>query len=389
VRASFFAFATDLRDEGVETVLGNIQERAGADGLTLAVAYHAARDVFPHNPVRRVRFMEPGRVFFGVDRTRYGRLQPLESSLVDDACPLAEAATACARRDMRLTAWTVLLHSDRLGFDHPDCAPRNAFGDPYLTDLCPANPHVREYVRALVGDIARRDVDVIQTESLHYHLLDHGYHHERMFEDIGTVGAELLGLCFCEHCLRAASVVGVDGEGVARRVRSELERRFAGETEDGELPELDGYLDARAETVTSLVAEAATVAAEGGAELVVEDLSGALLGYADGRPSGPPAPESARRLGLDLRRVLETGAGVMALAYAVDPERVRLDLDAYRALGPLASVALRPMPPDCRSAENLAAKVAVARAAGAEEVAFYHYGLCRLSALDWARAALA
>jgi hypothetical protein len=31
----------------------------------------------------------------------------------------------------------------------------------------------------------------------------------------------------------------------------------------------------------------------------------------------------------------------------------------------------------------------VARAAGAEEVAFYHYGLCRLSALDWVHAALA
>ena len=42
------AFATDLRDEGTATVLDNVQNRAGIDGLTMAVAYHDARDVFPH-----------------------------------------------------------------------------------------------------------------------------------------------------------------------------------------------------------------------------------------------------------------------------------------------------------------------------------------------------
>jgi hypothetical protein len=325
-------------------------------------------------------------------------LQPVTSSLVDDGCLLAEAAAATSRRGMRLTAWTVLLHSDLLGFEHPDCAPRNAFGDPYLTDLCPANPLVREYVRALVGDVARRDVAAVQIESLHYHVLDHGYHHERFFEDVGAVGAELLGLCFCEHCVAAADARGVDGAAVQRFARAELERRFAAPPGAEELSragfgalaggELAGYLEARMETVASLVDEAAACAAEGGATLVVEDLSGAVKGYATGRPEGAPAPDSAWRLGLDLRRVAAAGAGVMAIAYASDPERVRRDLEAYLALGPLAGVAFRPMPPDCHSAENLARKVGVAREHGVEEVALYHYGLCRLSALDWTRAAL-
>ena len=48
------AFATDLHDEGLDAVLGNVQERAGVDGLTLAVAYHDARDLFPHNPLHKV-----------------------------------------------------------------------------------------------------------------------------------------------------------------------------------------------------------------------------------------------------------------------------------------------------------------------------------------------
>ena len=51
------AFATDLRDEGTGTVLDNVQNRVGVDGLTMAVAYHDARDIFPHNPVSKVRYL--------------------------------------------------------------------------------------------------------------------------------------------------------------------------------------------------------------------------------------------------------------------------------------------------------------------------------------------
>jgi ADP-ribosylglycohydrolase len=54
METSMLAFATDLHDEGLDAVLGNVQERAGVDGLTLAVAYHDARDLFPHNPLHKV-----------------------------------------------------------------------------------------------------------------------------------------------------------------------------------------------------------------------------------------------------------------------------------------------------------------------------------------------
>jgi hypothetical protein len=69
------AFATDLHDEGLEVVLGNVQERAGVDGVTMAVAYHDARDVFPHDPVHKVRYLEGGAVFFQPDVSRYEGLQ--------------------------------------------------------------------------------------------------------------------------------------------------------------------------------------------------------------------------------------------------------------------------------------------------------------------------
>lgn len=50
MESSVLAFATDLLDEGADTFFGNLTDRAGVGGVTLASVYHEARDVFPHNP---------------------------------------------------------------------------------------------------------------------------------------------------------------------------------------------------------------------------------------------------------------------------------------------------------------------------------------------------
>src|SRR5581483_7971607 len=263
--------------------------------------------------------------------------------------------------------------------------------------LCPANPDVRAYVRALVADIARYDVQAIIAESLHYHGLEHGYHHERYFTEIGPRGRYLLGLCFCGHCLERATGAGVDGEAVRQTARRELEHVFedrravtGGEVEPEQLGELRAYLDVRAETVTTLVAAAAETAAAAGRRFVFMDLSGAVKGYATGRPASAAAAEVGWRFGIDLAALRRVCPEVEVLGYAADVERLRLDLDAYGALldGQPLSLALRPSAPYCDSAQNLAAKVALAREHGVKRVDFYHYGFVRLEALDWIRAAV-
>ena len=400
---SMLAFATDLYDEGLDTVLDNLQKRAGVDGLTLAVAYHAARDLFPHNPVHKVRYLEGGAVFFRPDESRYEGLQlrPHVAELARAADPLGELCAAAGERGMDVNAWIVFLHSDRLGFTHPECATKNAFGDRYLTDLCPSNPEVRAYARALASDVARYEISTILAESLHFHGLAHGYHHERYFEEPGTVGTYLLGLCFCVHCLVAARRRGVDAEMVQHSVRNELERRFAGDGSGEGSEELArdrlaafggeqllGYLDARTETVTSLAAE---VSAAAGASLVFLDLSGAEKGFATGHPTGEAAPTIGWQVGIDASALAQECDAIEAIGYAADPDRVRLDLDAYRSLlaaAPRLGLMLRPMPPDCGSADNLAVKVALARERGLERLDFYHYGFCRLRSLDWIRQSL-
>ena len=65
------------------------------------------------------------------------------------------------RAASRVDAWTIFLHADRPD-EHQDCVTVNAFGDRYPADLCPANPDVRAYARALVADVCalRRRVDL-------------------------------------------------------------------------------------------------------------------------------------------------------------------------------------------------------------------------------------
>jgi hypothetical protein len=406
MKTSMLAFATDLYDEGIDTVLGNVQERAGVDGLTMAGAYHDARDLFPHNPVHKVRYLEGGAVFFQPDESCYEglQLQPRVAELARMGDPLGDLCAAAGERGMDVNAWVVFLHSDRLGFTHPECATQNAFGDRYLTDLCPSNPEVRAYARALASDVARYDISTILAESLHFHGLAHGYHHERYFEELGTVGTYLLGLCFCVHCLAAARRTGVDAEMVHRSVGDELGRRFAGDgsSEDSEEltrdrlaafggEQLLGYLDARIETVTSLAAEV-SAAVDESTSVAFLDLSGAEKGFATGHPAGGAAPTIGWQTGIDVTSLAEVCDIIEATGYAADPDRLGFDLDGYRPLLADASrlgLVLRPMPPDCRSADNLVAKVALARERGLKRIDFYHYGFCRLRSLDWIRQSLA
>ena len=159
--------------------------------------------MFPHNPRRVVYFQEPGAVFFQPRRDLFGtlELQPVVSELIAGRDLVTDLVALARRRNMDANAWVVLLHVDRGRAIEP-YAQRNAFGDPYLTQLCPANPNVRAYARALIADVASRGVDSILMESFHFLPFPHGYHHERAFVEITPLTSFLLSLCFCE-CVHA------------------------------------------------------------------------------------------------------------------------------------------------------------------------------------------
>src|SRR5262245_26599632 len=136
---SAFAFPSDLADEGVGVVLDNLQHRAGVGGINAAFCYHAARDVFPHNPKRKVHLLDRGALFYPPDLTRYEglRIQPRVSEAALERDVLGETCAEAAKRGLEVRAWTVFLHADRPE-EHQDCVTVNAFGDRNPGDLCPA-----------------------------------------------------------------------------------------------------------------------------------------------------------------------------------------------------------------------------------------------------------
>src|SRR5258708_13563356 len=75
--------------------------------------------------------------------------------------------------------------------------------------------------------MASKGVAAVVAESLNYHGLVHGFHHERYFIELGTLGRFLLGLCFCNSSLTTAQRHGGTAEKVRNATRLDLEHRLA------------------------------------------------------------------------------------------------------------------------------------------------------------------
>lgn len=401
MRTTLFCSAVDVADCGPDGILDDALGRAGVDGLSVAASYHAARDLLPHASGPRLRSF-PAGLWIARDPAVWDGcpVQPIRAG--DDETEAAVAALVAAGRERgaAVDGWSVFMHVDA---DRPGPGAHvDAFGTAFAEQLCPARPASRAYAVALARALVRAGLTEVLAESLHHHGLEHGVHHERLLFEPGPVGRFLLGLCLCDACIAGADALGVDGAVLRDDVRILLEGMFErGEPLPGDVGTradaaalLDGrmgaLLDAREAAVTSLVGEVARACADEGGALTVLDSSGAAKGYADGRPTGAPAIEIGWRFGLDVA-ALSAHCTVEAIAYARDPARVALDLEAYRAaIGerPLAAI-VRPFGPDCDGVDDLRAKADLARAAGCTRLDLYHYGLMPLPVLDRIAEALA
>ncbi|MDP3519682.1 MAG: hypothetical protein Q8S02_03600 [Hydrogenophaga sp.] len=398
MRSSAFIFGTDLLDEGHGTVLDRLQG-AGLNSVTFSATYHDARDVFPHNPRRRV-FRNEGDVhWFPVDLARYpSGLVPRQALAAAGADMLADLCEQAQARGLGVTAWTIFTHNSALATAHPDCATHNVYGDPYLSDLCPAHPRVRAYCRELAADVARRPVQRLLAESLHYRPLEHGEHHERYLIPLPLEARMLMSLCFCGHCQAAATCAGVDVPMLSNAIRSALEPVWDGSLRpgqpllaDGARDELERYVAVRCVTVTSLVAEVQEVLQPSGVAMTYVDHAGAMAHVMHGVSAEDDVLAASRRLGIDPVAVAAVVDELCLLGYRDTPTRLGAMLARYRdVLAPQArlSVALRPLLPDCQDEGNLVSKIGLAAEAGVDGIEFYHYAMMPLNRLDWIRQGL-
>jgi hypothetical protein len=398
MRTSVFVFPSDLVDEGPDQVLKRVRGW-GVDAVTIAVAYHQARDLTPHGRGRRLVYRDDG-VFVPLPPHLWDgvRLRPPTQG--------AEEVEAAARlRELtapgELLAWTVFLHNTTLGAAHPDTTAKNCFGDRLLADLCPAHPDVADYAVALARTVFAATGAPVVAEALSYGTFDHGHHHERSFVPLGAGERVLLGLCFCGHCRRVARESGVDADRLRAATAAHLERALAGERQDtpdyveslcavvGD--DLAGYLAVRQRIVTDLARRVAEALHADGGELVYLDLTGALLGYGSGTPDGPLVAQQGWRTGVEAAALASVVDGYATLGYARDEARLRADVgsvvDAVAGRCQVR-VVLRPGHPDTPDATNLSRKVAACADLGVRAVDFYHYAMYPWPVLDRIPAAL-
>lgn len=380
---AIWAYPWDVHDIGLDETVARVTG-AGASIVSLATSYHAGRFLQPGNPRRRVYFPEDGTVYYAVDPARWSdaEIRPREAAIVSAEGDMLRALTD--RRDAggpRVSCWTVCLHNSRLGADHPDHALRNCFGDPVIYGLCPSSPAARHYVATMVDELCDRyGPDRIELESPDFMGFDHGYHHEKDGLPLNGVEQQLIGLCFCDHCLRGAAEDGVDALAARDMILRYFDAAFARDlpappAEAGACRDsaaVRAFIRWRARPVTAVIA-AASEAAAGRTELALIDHAGSGLGGVD-RAMAAPHVQS-----------------FLYCAYTQPADEIGQVLSALRAeigSAPCLHVGFQLFHPNVADRRDLAARIAAA-APHADGINAYNLGLVPPARLDWLRAAVA
>ena len=379
---AIYAYPWDVIDAGLDSAVSEFRS-LGLNTVSIAASYHSGKFLRPHSNSGRVYFPQDGTVYFKPDMSRYGEIKPAVSDIVAERDIVGEL---CDRSDIATNAWMVLLHNTRLGLAHPDSVVRNAFGDPYIYNLCPSAPEARALAAGLVVDLTERyGVGGATLEVPGFMPYKHGYHHE-----IGLVRHnrwldDRLGICFCQHCVAGAKAAGIDARGLARRVAKDVTDFLSGDTDFPEdmavdfwLADVQGddelreYLSWRTTVVTSLIAEIRS--------LVRKDAAIAVCPSVD-RPTARSWYE-----GSDPEAQAKAGAIIEACFYEPSLTRVKADLfDLKRRVAGAGEIraTLRPAFPDIESKDEFLAAIDALAAGGISGFAFYNWGHMKRSNIAW------
>lgn len=225
VSASLYPW--DLADEGVETVLDNLQEMTGCNSVYLIALMHLEKrpltDFFyPHNSVRKTYFVEDSRVYWHPDMSYYENTpikpRPSDREFLRGTDWLTVLIEAARRRGLKtgVEVSHTIIDDERAGGEFSRCMQHDIYGRRIGKLICFNNPDAREYAASLFVELASRyDVDYIQTCLMPFSA---GRAPRGSGTDTARLVGSVLGGCFCEHCAKAATEAGLDWD----RIRGDL-----------------------------------------------------------------------------------------------------------------------------------------------------------------------
>ena len=389
---TMWTYPWDIKDEGIEKVVKFAKSDLGLTSLSVTALYHSGKFLLPRNPRRRVYFPEPGAAYFRPTPELYEglRLQPLVSSLVQEGDFYPLIREACQKVGLNFEAWVLAFHNSGLGWQHPECCQRNAYGDIYPYALCPSNPHCQEYLKALVTDLVTNyEPDAVSVESPNYIGYLHGMHHEATPTNYGELEVFLLSLCFCDSCRKMAQEAGIEVDDLQHWIRESLDRRlnedsFSQEWMKKNMEDLYGllmyrsdlmdFVRARQRVVISIMRDLKAICEKRGAKLFT-------IASIFSRPSNRSWTE-----GTHLPELADLVDALAILCYYPTPTEVYDDLRFAVSVVPdkgKLMVGLMASMPTASSKGVLLGQVSAAKALGISKFGFYNYGFIDSHRLPW------
>ena len=220
-------YAWDLADEGIESILDNLQEAACVNSVYLIGLMHLEKRpltdfFFPHNPVRKTYFVEDSRIYWHADASFYRnspiKPRPSERAFLSETDWLKVLVDSARKRGLRtgVELSHTFLDAQRASEQFASAVQHDIYGQRLGKLLCFNSPDAREYATALFVELASRyDVDYIQTCLIPFSA---GQAPRGANSEAGKLLATTLGGCFCEHCIAAAGRAGLD----LAKIRSDL-----------------------------------------------------------------------------------------------------------------------------------------------------------------------
>jgi hypothetical protein len=372
VKVTGYAYPWDVLEDG-------FLDRArglGVDEVAVALSYHSARAATPWSASRTAVVARHAAFYRPVRPAAWGSLSPAAPDWVSSEDSGGDAVRLLGEAGIPAAAWIVLTHNSQLGYEHPEVAVRNCFGEVYAWALCPSQPAVREYAATLTAEaVTGLDLSSVILEACGPLGAVHQHQHEKTDGVWAPAVARLLSICCCDAC---AEGWDLDADAVRAQLVEEVRRLIAtgdlGVTADALPPSLTQALLRTRQAATDALRAAVLATLPEGTRIV---LHGALDPWVTGALPGltPGALDDVDSVVL-FGWAPATGAGAVAAAREALPERVAIG--SY-----ITAVAAAPVP-------DIAAYVGELAKAGAAELHLYHLGLAgpgRWNDLDTATAA--
>lgn len=377
-----FLHVWDLQDEGVDRVLGWMQD-AGLNQMAIAGSYHSGWFVHPRKEKRRLYMTQGGVLYFPPDPKIFKStpIQPEVADFVRGTNWLRRAGEQLDRHGVRMTSWTIGAHSTRLGLKYPQYTQHTAFGDSLPHALSIGHDAVRAYLKAMCRDLATNyPMYGVQLEAFGWMGVAHGHHHERDLTELRPVEQSLLSICFNPQTMSKAKAKGIDAARAREAARGVLDAAFReapdrpanhpasiAEVEERS-PDLKAYNQFRRQLATDLIVEIKQEALKGTAcrLLMQSGYQAEIAHVADGFACGAYGQPPEKAL-----EIVRRATGAVPAGWTGDfPCFIRLGMGVPA------------------SAEQLRAIVSAVKQGGSTGPIFYNYSESPPKMLGWVKGAM-